>query len=162
MTEIMITLPHSLWSAIVAGNKSVECRKLFPKFRQYPVKVWVVEKRSRFVAGFFYVFAFSEFRRASELWKLYGDSIGVSASWFLKYAEKCRHALYLWHISEVFVCSGNYDIEEYFGVRKNPQSFVYCSPLAFMRTELVLTHHVSLLSDALSSHSIPLIKPSEI
>lgn len=54
--DIAITLPKHLWQLILAGKKTIELRKNFPTyFLTRTHKVFVCEKGSNKVLGYFYI-----------------------------------------------------------------------------------------------------------
>lgn len=137
MVDIIITLPRNLILAILMGKKSVECRKTFPKIGFQYRRVWFVEKGTSYVRGCFTIDHVSEHHDYFKLWHEYGREIFVDEQWFNDYAKTAKKALYLWHIAKVFKCEDKIDVREYFGVRHNPQSFIYRPLRTNVKTNLV-------------------------
>lgn len=125
MSDIVITLPAKLWQKIVSGEKGVEVRKCLPKhIVPENSRVFVIEKGTTRVVGWFRYMGFAKSWYPDIMWEKYGDSIGVTRDWFMKYVEG-KLPFYLWKIGEVHCYKYDYIDLRLLGVRKNPQCFAY-------------------------------------
>ena len=132
MANVIITLPKELWEKIVLKEKQYELRKNYPKINVLSSRVYVVIKGSTYVAGYFNVGAIWETDDFNQLWQHYGKQLGITFDWFCNYVYTVKHKAYLWQIDNVYRYRGNIDLEEYFGVKHNPQSFIYTDKEPFV------------------------------
>lgn len=125
MADIVITLPAKLWQKIVNGEKGVEVRKCLPRFIvSGHSRVFVVEKGTNRVVGWFRYMGFVKSWWPDIIWEQHGKSIGVPRDWFMQYVEGKR-PFYLWKVGEVHCYSSDCINLQMLGVRKNPQGFAY-------------------------------------
>lgn len=124
--DIAITLPLDLWKKVVAGEKSIELRKNFPKeFNVKTDRVYVIIKGTRHIAGYFMVSAFEAFhvKGISDLYPFL-TKIAVPKQWVIGYWAYSP-MVYFWHVRDVIEFSKPIDREYYWKMQSNPQSFVY-------------------------------------
>ena len=124
--DIAITLPLDLWKKIVAGEKTIELRKNFPK--EFDVKtdrVYVILKGTTRIAGYFMVSSFEAFYAESinDLYPIL-TKIAVPKQWVIRYIGYAS-MVYFWHIRSVVVYPKHVDRKYYWKMQTNPQSFVY-------------------------------------
>lgn len=141
MAHVIITLPESLWLAIKMGVKTFECRKAFPRIPILTGRVYVIIKGTSQVAGYFTIGSVIYSDDFVYLWKTYGRKLFIEPEWFSDYAYSARKYLYLWEIDQVYSFDGVIDREEYFGVKRNPQSIVYTSREPYIPGSLVRYRH---------------------
>lgn len=125
--NILITLQKNLLAKIIAGEKSFEMRKCFPKHMKIGEDgFFIVEKGTDDVRCWC---------RVDDIRETYIDY--YSASWYTsrlcvseKYIEKYASAkkVYLWKIGKVIKLEGLK--RDSLLVDKNPQQFAYC-PLSY-------------------------------
>lgn len=125
MAHVIITLPKSLWEAIRKGEKTYECRKTYPKIPVNTGRVYVVIKGTHYVAGYFTISHIVASDDAAFLWYTRGSKLAIDEDWFVDYAASAKEYLYLWRINQVYSYEGRRDLQEYFNVKHNPQSFIY-------------------------------------
>ena len=125
--EIAITLPKHLWNKICSGEKKFECRKRIPRdFMCCCNKVWVVQKGTASVVGWFTVDEFLTFIDVEEIRDSYLDKICVDREWFDAYAKN-EDTLCLWRIGHnVHKLSEPRDRDRFLDIHNNPQFFAYC------------------------------------
>lgn len=136
MANIVITLPQKLWWAISHGFKTYECRKTLPKGLHAKGKVYVVIKGTTKVAGCFTVDSFYSTNNFGEAWRYMGKKLFVERQWFVKYVVGHKGMIHLWQIGKVWTFDEVIDLEEYFGIKKNPQSYVYTFKEPYIRMTL--------------------------
>lgn len=123
--NIVITLPKNLITDIVSGAKTIEFRKSYPKdFDCKRDVVYVIEKGTRNVVAWFMVSEFQYKSNPVEIWGEYSIQIRVPFFWFVAYAPRCRD-YYLWRIRKAAYLYNPLDRELSFGLKTNPQSYVY-------------------------------------
>lgn len=137
MANVIITLPKTLWIAIKNGWKTYECRKNIPKNVTENSKVYVVLKGTSKVAGCFTVDSYLSTNNFNEVWRYHGHHLFIDRLWFDKYVQNHKGMIHLWKISRVWEFQDTIDLEEYFGVKHNPQSFIYTDKEPFVRQTLV-------------------------
>lgn len=124
--DIAITLPLELWKKVVAGEKSIELRKNFPKdFNVKTDRVYVILKGTRHIGGYFMVSSFEAFY-AESIDDLYPVlyKIAVPKQWIIGYIGYAS-MVYFWHIRAVIEFAKPIDRLDYWRMKNNPQSFVY-------------------------------------
>ena len=124
--DIAITLPLDLWKKIVAGEKSIELRKSFPKvFNVKTDRVYVIIRGTRHITGYFMVSSFEAFYAESinDLYPIL-TKIAVPKQWIIGYIGYSS-MVYFWHIRAVIEFAKPIDREYYWKMHTNPQSFVY-------------------------------------
>lgn len=134
--NIVITLPQKLWWAIMLGNKTYECRKSFPQIQLKHSKVYVVIKGTTKVAGYFTIDSILSTNDFNAVWRNQGSKLFIDWEWFNKYVKNYKRLLHLWKISRVYSFDDTVDLEEYFGIKHNPQSFVYTNKEPYVRQTL--------------------------
>lgn len=142
MNHIVITLPQRLWNSISNGSKAYELRKVLPGFNPYVTRFYVVIKGTHFVAGYFTVSQALSFDDTENLWNKYGKYLAISKKWYLKYVSSMKHFIYLWEIHDVYMYDSLVDLEEYFQITKNPQSFVYTLSEPTVKQTLVYNYSI--------------------
>lgn len=125
MKNLIITLPKQLWWAIEHGHKMYECRKTLPKLAQKGSKVYVVEKGTTYVRGYFYIDSIVSTNNYYQAWKNYGQKLFIELEWFNNYVRRHHGFIHFWKIAGVCTFYDKIDLKEYFGVTHNPQSFIY-------------------------------------
>ena len=125
MKDIVITLPERIWYCICSGGKKIELRKRIPEeFDINFSKVWVIRKGSSQIMGYFNI---ESFREDQEYMKRIVDiaiaavvSVEFVRSYYQGYKKAC-----IWNIGPVYKSDMLYDRYAMFGMKHNPQSFVY-------------------------------------
>lgn len=125
MKNLIITLPKQLWWAIEHGHKMYECRKTLPKLAQKGSKVYVVEKGTTYVRGYFYIDSIVSTNNYYQAWKDYGRKLYIKEEWFNDYTRNHYGFIHFWKIAGVCKFESDIDLNLYFGITHNPQSFVY-------------------------------------
>lgn len=140
MANIIITLPRKLWWAIEHGYKTYECRKSCPLIKYNQSKVYVVEKGTTKVIGCFTIDSIVASNDFAMIWQKYGKKLFIDRDWFLKYVTGYKRLIHLWKIGAVYKFEQTIDLEEVFGVKHNPQSFIYtdCEPYIHLNLVRVL------------------------
>lgn len=125
MKDIAITLPEKLWYFICSGRKKIELRKCIPiKFDPFINRCWVMEKGTTRVLGFFFIESFHKDWNFRERIDEIANDAAVSVKFVETYYQGNRKA-YIWKIGPVYQSSKPIDSFVEFGMRTNPQSFVY-------------------------------------
>lgn len=137
MANVIITLPRVLWWAIEKGQKMYEIRKRIPNLVLGKTKIFVVGKGTTKILGYFTLDGFLMSNDPYFLYKQIGKKIWVDFQWYDKYVQNHKGKIYAWKIREVYKCEDTVDLEEYFGVNKNPQSYIYTDRDPFLHTRLV-------------------------
>lgn len=137
MANVIITLPRVLWWAIEKGPKMYEIRKRKPQVEIGKTKIYVVGKGTTKILGYFTLDSFIQSNDPYLLYKQVGKKIWVDWQWYNKYVQDHKGSIYAWKIREVYKCEDTVDLEEYFGVKKNPQSYIYTNRDPFLHTRLV-------------------------
>ena len=139
MKDIVITLPEELWNLICSERKKIELRKSIPiEFDKDINKCWVIKKGTSRVVGFFYIESFHEdlkFReRIDEITNDAAVSVEFVETYYQGYQKAC-----IWKIGPVYQSTKPIDRFVEFGMRTNPQSFVYVDEpkhkLSFLRIQ---------------------------
>lgn len=125
MKNLIITLPWQLWWAIEHGHKMYECRKTLPKLAQKGSKVYVVEKGTTKVRGYFYIDSFISTNNYYRAWREFGRKLFIEEEWFNNYTRNHYGSIHFWKIAGVCKFERDIDLNLYFGITHNPQSFVY-------------------------------------
>lgn len=107
------------------GIKMFECRKAWPKIPLFTGRVYVVIKGTTQVAGYFTLCNVIKTNALGQAWHDYGKRLAIEYDWYCQYAASAREYLYFWELDGVYKYDGVRDLEEYFGVKHNPQSFIY-------------------------------------
>ena len=148
MQHVIITLPQNLWEAILSGKKLFEIRKVIPRIAPFSGRVYVCLKGSDTVVGFFTLSAIVGSDDAKYIWEICAGNIAVTKEWFMKYAANKTKYIFAWEIDSVdkFMVPCNRFTE--FGIKGNPQSFVYTQTEPTIATELVrgIKHNEAFLS----------------
>ena len=142
MNHIIITLPKSLWNSISNGSKAYELRKVLPFFTPNKTRVYVVLKGTRYVIGYFTVSQAIACYDTERLWSQYGKYLAISKEWFLQYVSSKKRVLYLWQIRNVYQYNCLVDLEKYFQIKRNPQSFIYTLNEPYVRQTLVYNYSI--------------------
>lgn len=125
MKDIVITLPEKLWYYICSGRKKIELRKRIPEeFDINFSRVWVIRKGSSQIMGYFNI---ESFREDHEYMKRIVDiaiAAAVSEQFVRSYYQGYKKAC-IWKIRPVYQSTKPIDSFVEFGMRTNPQSFVY-------------------------------------
>lgn len=125
MKDIVITLPEKLWYFICSGRKKIELRKSIPvEFDIEVNKCWVVQKGTSRIVGYFYIDSFREDSEYMQQIDVIAKAAAVSVQFVRSYYHGCPKAR-IWNIGPVYQCCGQYDRFDVFGMKYNPQSFVY-------------------------------------
>lgn len=123
--NVLITLPSWLIKEISEYRKRFEIRTQIPlKYDPLHDRIFVVEKgtnqiRLSFRSPFFY-----GIENKSKDWRDFGDYLGISKEFYLKYTES-RKKLFLWTINNLEVYDDGCLTTNEIGIRHNPQSFCY-------------------------------------
>lgn len=124
--DIAITLPLDLWKKIVAGEKTIELRKNFPKeFDVVTDRVYVILKGTTLIAGYFVVSSFENFRveGRSDFYPFL-TQIAMPKQWIFDYWGYSP-TVYFWHIRYVNPFVNLVDRRSVWNIKTNPQSFFY-------------------------------------
>lgn len=125
MKDIVITLPERLWYLICTGRKKLELRKSIPvEFDLDFSRCWVVLKGTSYVAGYFYLDSFREDYEYIQQIDVIAKAAAVSVQFVRSYYQGSEKAC-IWNIGPVCQFSRLYDRFYLFGMKHNPQSFVY-------------------------------------
>lgn len=123
--NIVITLPRHLIVAILLGKKLYEVRKRAPKdIIPGRTKVYMVEKGTKFVRGYFVLGGFLGIVDAGAAWFHYGSKLAISKEWFVDYAAGAD-VLKFWIVQDVRDFIIPYFLDVDFRISRNPQSYVY-------------------------------------
>lgn len=123
--NIVITLPRHLMDAILSGKKLYEVRKRAPKdIIPGRTKVYMVEKGTYLVHGYFVLGGFLTIVDAGAAWYHYGPKLAISKEWFIDYAAGADE-LKFWIVQDVRRFSDPYFIDVDFRISRNPQCYVY-------------------------------------
>lgn len=126
--NIVITLPKKLIDAILDGSKMVELRKVCPKIVCNRSRVYMIEKGTHQLRGYFTVDRIRPIFGWKVAWELWGDKIGVPRSYVIDYVGVGGTA-YGWCIDRAVGYSCYRSAIAEFGIWKNPQSFIYTDRL---------------------------------
>lgn len=125
MKDIVITLPEKLWYFICSGRKKIELRKSIPiEFDKDINKCWVIKKGTSRVMGFFYIESFREDREYMKRIVDMAIAAAVSEQFVRSYYQGYQKAC-IWNIGPVYQSIRPYDRLDEFGMKRNPQAFVY-------------------------------------
>lgn len=125
MKDIAITLPEKLWYLICSGQKKIELRKRIPvKFDPFICRCWVMKKGTAKVLGFFFIESFHEDLKFRERINEIANDAAVSVEFVETYYQGYQKAC-IWKIGPVYQSTEPIDSFVEFGMRTNPQSFVY-------------------------------------
>lgn len=123
--NIIITLPSSFAKAIYDGKKTIELRKSFPlHFNIDNDKVYICEKKTNFITGYFTISMHLSFEDTDYIWKNYAKQIFIDKKWFDRYTSK-KHNYHLWVIDKAVEFKIRYKIKDAFCIEKAPQQFTY-------------------------------------
>lgn len=136
--NIIITLPTKLATLIYEGKKTIEVRKSSPLcFDPRNDVVYICEKGTGIVTGMFSIEKFTISDRPSYIWSLYHKNICIEKQWWDNYT-KYTNVLCLWHIKFTEQFQKQYPLEQYFGVKKAPQSYVYTDAEWFLNDSFMV------------------------
>lgn len=125
MKDIVITLPEELWNSICTGQKKIELRKSIPLlFDNYFNRCWVVQKGTSRVVGYFRIKVFGMYRDYQEHIETIAKDAAVSVPFVKSYYQGHKNA-YIWFIGHVYQANRQYERFVLFGIKNNPQSYVY-------------------------------------
>ena len=123
--NVLITLPSWLIKEISEYRKSYEIRTSIPlKYNPIHDRIFVVEKGTRQIRLSFRSPFFYGFENKSKAWRDFGDYLGISEDFYLKYTESKKY-LYLWSIQNIEVYDDGDLTTNEIGIKHNPQSFCY-------------------------------------
>ena len=123
--NVLITLPSWLIKEISEYRKSYVIRTCIPlKYNPIHDRIFVVEKGTRQIRLSFRSPFFYGFENKSKAWRDFGDYLGISEDFYLKYTESKKY-LYLWSIQNIEVYDDGDLTTNEIGIKHNPQSFCY-------------------------------------
>lgn len=125
--NVIITLPSKLIQLIKEGKKRIELRKKWPKyFNPQTDNIYICEKGTKYVVGYMTIEQIIRTNNKYGILTDWSKDIAVSPEWIADYI-KDAHELVGLFIGEYKSFDKPLSLDEYFHVKKAPQSFVYAS-----------------------------------
>lgn len=123
--NIVITLPSNLIEAIIAGKKTAELRKVWPKlFNPDTDVVYVIKKGTKNIVAWFKIRSFVKTTMYYDAWKWYGRKLNIDYLWYADYITPNKPIVF-WMIEKAGRFKKSIDREKSLHLNKNPQQFFY-------------------------------------
>lgn len=123
--NVLITLPSWLIKEIIENRKWYELRSGMPlKYNPFHNRIFVVEKGTNQIRLSFRPTYFIQVKSRSKAWHDFGDFLGISKDFYLKYTESKKN-LFLWPITFLEVYKDGNLTTTALGIKHNPQAFCY-------------------------------------
>lgn len=123
--SVIITLPSKLIQLIKEGKKRIELRKTWPRYFNPQIDdIYICEKGTKSVVGYMTIEQIIRTNNKYGILTDWSKDIAVSPEWIADYI-KDAHELVGLFIGEYKSFDKPLSLDEYFHVKRAPQSFVY-------------------------------------